>query len=282
MMKITKKNLALAFMAAATVFASCSKDDECAISNVPTQQEIEAKIVGKWKRTLENGKPVATNRSSILTYNSDGSSARSYYYYDAETKKSAWYAKSPMSYTLDGNQMCEKELVNGFYTDVSLYSEVLAISDNELNVLNTRRLFDGKEETVNQNRIYTRVTKDYSRDIIGMWRGVSSTGDTYGNSDHYWLYREDGTYSYFTKNEQGQWGTFDNILNEYVVDGDWLACHWVTTDGTDNCECWNIDKIEGDHMYWSAIREQDGKQITSTFELERVSFAPTGAVGDEL
>lgn len=187
-----------------------------------------------------------------------------------------------MSYTLNGNLMSEKELVDGFYNDVFLYSEILGINDKELNVLNTKRLFDGKEEVVNQNRIYTRVTKDYSRDIIGMWRGVSSTGDTYGNSDHYWLYREDGTYSYFTKNEQGQWGTFDNILNEYVVDGDWLACHWVTTDGTDNCECWNIDKIEGDHMYWSAIREQDGKQITSTFELERVYVDPTGVVDDIL
>lgn len=268
---MTNKSFTLAIMAMAMVFASCSKDGN---SEKPSQKEIETKIVGKWKRISENGKPVTTNRSSILTYYSDGTGTRSYYYHDASINKSAWYSKSPMSYSLNGNQLCEKELVSGFYTDASLYSEILAISDDEMNMLNTKRIYDGKEETVNQNRTYTRVTldKDYSKEILGLWRGIVSTNDTYGGSNIYLLYSEDGTYSYFTKNEDGQWGTFKNILNEYTVDGDWLAHHWVTTDSTDNCECWNISRIDATHMSWNAIREQNGKLIISTFELERANL----------
>ena len=57
--------LALAIMAVAMVFASCSKDNDDNPA-VPTQQEIETKIIGKWKRQTENGKPVPTNVSTYL------------------------------------------------------------------------------------------------------------------------------------------------------------------------------------------------------------------------
>ena len=97
--KQTNKILALAFMAVAMVLVSCSKDDD--INNVPSQQEIETKIIGKWKRQTENGKPVPTNVSTVLTFAKDGQSSHSFYYYDeankpsyGETTVNMWYHKA--------------------------------------------------------------------------------------------------------------------------------------------------------------------------------------------
>ena len=53
-MKIANKIIALALMAVAMVFGSCSKDDD--VNNVPSQKEIETKIIGKWKKMKQDGK----------------------------------------------------------------------------------------------------------------------------------------------------------------------------------------------------------------------------------
>lgn len=269
-MKTTNKFLALATMSVTMVFASCSKDNDDNPA-VPTQQEIETKIIGKWKRQIENGKPVPTNVSTVLTFAKDGQSSHSFYYYDEANKRGVMVAHSPFEFTITGNELRERELRTSYYSDVVFYADITAINDKELCLYNKKRTYDGKEEVTDDHRTYTRVTADYSKDIIGLWRGVDSENDLHGGSHHYWAYREDGTYTYFTQNEEGVWGAFDNTLNEYVVDGDWLATHWVK-DGVDNYESWNIDRIEGDRMYWSALRDNNGKQEKASFVLERANI----------
>lgn len=69
-MKIANKIIALALMAVAMVFGSCSKDDD--VNNVPSQKEIETKIIGKWKKMKQDGKDVATNQRTIWLFNIDG------------------------------------------------------------------------------------------------------------------------------------------------------------------------------------------------------------------
>lgn len=278
-MKITNKIIALALMAVAMVLASCSKDDD--VNNVPSQKEIETKIIGKWKRQTENGKPVPTNVSTVLTFAKDGQSSHSFYYYDEANKRGVMVAHSPFEFTITGNELRERELRTSYYSDVVFYADITAINDKELCLYNKKRTYDGKEEVTDDHRTYTRVTADYSKDIIGLWRGVDSENDLHGGSHHYWAYREDGTYTYFTQNEEGVWGAFDNTLNEYVVDGDWLATHWVK-DGVDNYESWNIDRIEGDRMYWSALRDNNGKLENASFVLERVKVDPTGGIIDNV
>lgn len=201
-MKSINKYLTLAIMA--VVFASCSKDNDDTV--VPTQQEIETKIIGKWKRQIENGKPVPTNVSTVLTFAKDGQSSHSFYYYDEANKRGVMVAHSPFEFTITGNELRERELRTSYYSDVVFYADITAINDKELCLYNKKRTYDGKEEVTDDHRTYTRVTADYSRDIIGLWRGVDSENDLHGGSHHYWAYREDGTYTYFTQNEEGVWG----------------------------------------------------------------------------
>lgn len=68
-MKTTNKILALVLMAVAMAFASCSKDDD--VNNVPSQQEIETKILGRWKNVTVDGVTVLTNDRNITYYGDD-------------------------------------------------------------------------------------------------------------------------------------------------------------------------------------------------------------------
>ena len=266
-------NKIFALSMAAMVFASCNDDD----LKVPSQQEIEAKIIGKWKCHSENGHPVPTNVSTVLTFAQDRKGTHSFYYYDEANKRGVMVAKTPFEYSFTGNEMCERELNNSYNHDVAFYADITSISDTEFAMYNKKRTYDGKTEITDIHRIYTRITADFSDDIIGLWRGVDSENDIHGGAHHYWAYRNDGTYTYFTQSEDGVWGAFDNTLNEYLVDGDWLATHWVK-DGVDYYESWNIDRIEGDRMYWSALRDNNGKMENASFVLERVKVDPTGGI----
>lgn len=65
MYKKTKKQIAWALLTAAmTIYSSCTNEGPV----LPTQQEIEQHIVGKWKRTMLDDKPLPTNEYAIKTY----------------------------------------------------------------------------------------------------------------------------------------------------------------------------------------------------------------------
>lgn len=111
------------------------------------------------------------------------------------------------------------------------------------------------------------VTTDYSKAILGMWEGVSMTGEkTYGDEEARILYQADGTYTYY-KNYAGIWFPSENVDNVYSIDKTSLVHRWCPEDGADYIsEWWNIDYIKLGKMRWTALRERtDGSSYATTF-----------------
>lgn len=272
-MKITNKILALAIMAVAMVFASCSKDDDND-PVVPTQQEIETKIIGKWKSTMDMGMhkgEVLTNGRVIHSYNADHTGFASH---SARTPEGySWDNKSPFSFSLKGNVLSEKP--EGEHIMERSF-KITAIGDNSMTCELSMPAMPDEEKMPASVMTFTKVTADYSNDIIGMWEGVEMTGyETYGGIEARIEYKADGTYTYYKKVD-GEWQPLADVIDEYNVDGDWLATRWQNN-GSDvmNYEWWDIDYIkqEGDDtiMKWSALREKEGgERFTTTFTWKKV------------
>ena len=237
--------------------------------NLPTQEEIETKIIGKWKETIKNGEDVLTNIRIV----------KSFYSNHAETQSSSryidgvyvWFNKAPFRYEVKGNELIE----SSEETSLMLASKITAIDDTELRNNAYKCITpECKELSVNINTTFQKVTADYSQDIIGMWEGVEMTGDeTYGDANHRIEYKADGTYVYYDK-DGDDWKLSEDVDNEYNVDGDWLASRWRPKAGEDfEYEWWDIVEIKDGTMKWSALREKGDKtRYTTTFTWKKVQL----------
>ena len=270
-MKKTNKILALAIGAVAMTFASCSSDEE--VSNVPSQQEIETKIIGKWKIVSGLGVETPTNNRFIETYEAGGNGFESSCIVHPETKELGWINKKAFLYTISGSYVVTKDNMEvkpegapesmPAPEPMENKQQIMSIDNSSMSV---SRL--NGEMQINLQK----VTADYSQDIIGMWEGVEMTGyETYGNAEARIEYKADGTYTYYTK-QGNYWVPSTNVDNEYNVDGDWLASRWRPEPGKNfNYEWWDIDYIKDGVMKWSALREkEDGTRFTTTFTWKKV------------
>ena len=257
--------LALTMCVAAVVTTSCKGNDP----EVPTQQEIETKIIGKWKSIQQNGKDNLTNERMTATFFDNGKEERSASRY-FEGVGYLWSNKNPYHYEIKGNSLTQKNLKDNMIH----YAKVLSINNNSLNYLTEKIITEkGEEIFPNDNIFFQKVTADYSQDIIGMWEGVEMTGDeTYGDANHRIEYKADGTYVYYDK-DGDDWKLSEDVDNEYNVDGDWLASRWRPQAGADyEYEWWDIVEIKDGTMKWSALREKEDKtRFTTTFTWKKVN-----------
>ena len=131
--------------------------------------------------------------------------------------------------------------------------------------------FDGAVVITEENVCrFTKVTTDYSADILGTWEGqVTSTQDTYGDGkEHRWEYEADGNFVYYVK-DGDDWVPSANTLNEYFVDGNLLCMRWIDND-VEYREWWEISIVDG-KMNWTALRlNPDGTTFTATFSMTKV------------
>ena len=264
-MKKTNKFFALALVAVTIVFASCSKDDNEPVG--PTQQEIEAKIVGKWKTIDVDGKDCLTNERSVTTYYSGGIFTTSVSTDFDFMQHHIWDNVERNIYTVSGVEM-EQIHSNGTITK----SQICTIQDEYFTEHVYKFIQNSQETELNKVFRNKKVTADYSQDIIGMWEGVEMAGpETYGNAEARIEYHADGTYTYYN-NVDGYWVPSADADNEYNVDGDWLATRWRPEAGADyNYEWWDIDEIKDGIMKWSALREkEDGTRFTTTFTWKKI------------
>lgn len=242
----------------ATISVACTKDD------TPSQKEIETHIIGKWKRVKSDGIETLTNGRVIETYESNGQGTISLSYYSTSILN--WQNQGKMSYSVSGNQLEIRGIDKSFYTISSIdENKCIKIVDKIINA-------GGTEFDRNIPMEFAKVKADFSKDIIGLWEGVAMTGyETYGNTDARIEYKADGSYVYYTKEDDG-WAVSKNADNEYNVDGDWLATRWRPEPGRDyNYEWWDIDEIKDGTMKWSALRKkEDGSLFNTTFTWKKV------------
>lgn len=94
--------LAATIGAAAVLTTACNGNNP----NVPSQKEIETKIIGKWKRVAINGDEELTNHRQICTYETDGKAV----YSESVFRGNHWVWSNHQegSYTIDGNTLSAK------------------------------------------------------------------------------------------------------------------------------------------------------------------------------
>ena len=263
--------------------ACTSNDDNPATPNGPSESVIKEKIVGKWKAVTQDGTERVTDKLYVMTFNADGTMTYSSSTFFQNLSKYTWRNKAPFTYSISGNVLTREgqedgELRKAFY-------EVTDINYQEMQMVFTSYVLDGQTFSRDMKIGYERVTADYSEDIIGMWEVTEMTGEeTYNDDNARLAFLADGTYRYYRKDDTGEWQLVSTRdVEEYFVDGDWLATRWQETGGEMNYEWWDIDEIKDGQMKWSALRErEDGTRFTTTFTWRKVSNLPalTIKVGD--
>ena len=271
--RMTKTFLASVMLAAtAGLITSCATEDNPGKPTGPSEAVVKEKIVGKWKLSEVNNRDQVTNGRMILTYNENATLAVSISYFNKETNSYIWRNKQPGIYSIDGNVIKNYLNQSGLYDATPHYIE--AISDEAMTM----------SSTSGGQTIYTRVAADYTSDIIGMWEVTEMTGEeTYNDDNARLAFLADGTYRYYRKDDTGEWQLVSTRdVEEYFVDGDWMATRWQETDGEMNYEWWDIDEIKDGQMKWSALRErEDGTRFTTTFTWRKVE-APAGVEAVDL
>ena len=247
--------------ATAGLMTSCATEDNPTTPSGPSEAVVKEKIVGKWKLSEINNRDQVTNGRMILTYNENATLAVSISYFNKETNSYIWRNKQPGIYSIDGNVIKNYLNQSGLYDATPHYIE--AISDEAMTM----------SSTSGGQTIYTRVAADYTSDIIGMWEVTEMTGEeTYNDDNARLAFLADGTYRYYRKDDTGEWQLVSTRdVEEYFVDGDWMATRWQEKGGEMNYEWWDIDEIKDGQMKWSALRErEDGTRFKTTFTWKKV------------
>ena len=252
--------------ATAGLTAACtSNDDNPATPSGLSESVIKEKIVGKWKGATQDGTELTTNGRTVLTFNADGTRTVSTSRFESNVNEYLFRNKQSGTYVIEGSQLKNYLDTNDGY-DVAIYN-IDVIDDSQL-AMTMQNLNPGRKS------VYKRVTADYSEDIIGLWEVTEMTGEeTYNDDNARLAFLADGTYKYYRKSNAGDWQLVSTReVEEYFVDGDWMATRWQETDGEMNYEWWDIDEIKDGQMKWSALRErEDGTRFTTTFTWKKVS-----------
>ena len=273
MRKIMNWMLAAIITCGASVFTSCTNDDNPAVE---PDLNVAEKIIGKWMVAERDGEPALTNDKDVFTFLSatKANNSTSRVSYDETVPK--WHAKEECDMTIDGNTVTL--LSHSSNIDKVITLNIKSIDDNNMSCnIKIVVMKDGEVyETIEGTRIYRRVTADYSADIIGMWEG-HSTGEEGSEFDdgenHRWEYMTDGTFNYFHKVD-GQWQISDDDYADYFVDGNLLCTRWKNegAGNEEHREWWEIESIEDGVMKWKALRQkEDGSTYTATFEMKTVN-----------
>ena len=264
--------LAAILMCGASVFTSCSSED----NPVTPDLNVAEKIQGKWIATEVNGKPVLTDSKQVLTYESPSKVLYSLSIY-AISDLNVWVDHCVGTLKLEGNTLSQSVELGDANILLNHQMTVVSIDANEMQLItNGETYVDGKlhRVTTDLKERKVRVTHDYSADIIGTWEGrLTSAEDVHSDGSlHRWEYRADGTYVYYRQDENGHWVDDVNTMAEYFVDGPLLCTRWKNV-GSDieNRESWEIASIQNGKMEWTALRQKaDGTTYTATFSMTRV------------
>ena len=267
--------IAAALICGASVFTSCTASDNPAQPAEPDLNVAE-KIIGKWMVAERDGETALTNEKTVVTFLSATKAYQSVSRVNYDETVPKWRAKEECDMTIDGNTVTL--LSHSSNIDKVFTLNIKSIDDNNMSC-NFKLVImkDGEVyNTVEDTRIYRRVTADYSADIIGMWEG-HSTGEEGSEFDdgenHRWEYMTDGSFNYFHKVD-GQWQISDDDYADYFVDGNLLCTRWKNegAGNEEHREWWEIESIENGVMKWKALRQkEDGTTYTATFEMTKVN-----------
>lgn len=267
-----KKNfcwmMAAILICGASVFTSCTDNDDN-----PTQPDLNVgeKIIGKWMVDELDGQKCPTNLKAVITFLSPTNAYGSLSDFYSES----WNNQTSADVVINGNNVTLTAFENEHTKHVT-ETVIYSITDKDMMLKSDWKVFVDGEQVINEvydKERYVRITNDYEKDIIGTWEGkVTSTEDEHTDGElHRWEYKADGTYVYYSK-ENDEWKAGTDVLADYFVDGILLCTRWKkTADSEELREWWEIESIQNGVMKWIALRmREDGSTYIATFEMTKV------------
>lgn len=261
------KKVFLALAATAMLFVGCSKDDDDGVDN------LNEKIIGKWKTTQVDGQDALTNSKVVLTFESPTKAFMSAAISTNPEIIMLWDAHEEVACAIDDDIVTLTQDLNE-HIKVVVTLKVTSISDSKMKAKFSQIVYvDGAEaHKIPERKIeYTKVNVDYTQQVVGKWECVEMTGDETYNDDNAQLdFKADGTYDYY-RLEDGEWTLVPRVLNEYNIDGNWFATRWQEAGTMMLYEWWDIESLSNNEMVWTGLRQKnDGTRFTTTYRWQKV------------
>ena len=260
---------AAALVVMSLLFVGCSKENG-------SGTQLAEKLMGRWIISATDDTPALTNAKMVYNY---VSASKAYL--------SASFSAAPERGTIWGSEMEADVVIRGSRVTVTYHPDenTTTVHDFSVRAISESEMFANAIITVTTNGVvilseqgsvrFNRVNEDYSEAILGLWEGqmVSPESAYDDGQEHRWLYKEDGTFVFYLKNDKGIWEAKDDEYCHYFVAGDLLCTRWKNAgEGTQEArEWWEITAIGEERMVWTALRERkDGTRYTAAFSMERI------------
>ena len=260
--------IAAILICGATLFTSCSNDDNPATPDL----NIPEKIIGKWIEVEIDGQPAPNRSNSAVTFVSPTKAYFSSSRPDYTETQLKWSAHREYDVKIEGNTVTltghpesEQELtVQEDFIITSITATEMVCKYRHTTIR------DGKVsgQPVEKNARLQKTDVDSREAVVGTWEGQTSEG-----LNVRWQINADGTYVYARKVGDGDWETMVDEFNEYFADGYLFCARWKNlADGKgEQRQWWEIESIRDGVMKWKGLsRNADGPTYAETAELRKV------------
>ena len=267
MKKISFWVLAAALISSASVFTACDNEKE-----LSADEQLTQKILGKWIPVQNNNAVVYTDQKTVTTFEKTASGIKAYTSVSTFTmpampgdtlsgteKPDEWKNRQEADVNIEDSKIIVTRAINDSIDLISKYY-VLENEASKMKLYASTKMTVGGREIVDgvleHSEVWEKIDVDYSKDVIGLWEGrVTSDKSKHDDGEpHRWEYMADGTYKYYSLNEDSIWYEVEAVFNMYFVDGNLLCTRWKNVGENENREWWEIESIDSDSMKWTAKR----------------------------
>lgn len=253
----------------AMVFSSCSNDDHDSVSD-----NLSEKIMGKWITADIDGKPALTNEKTVVTFLSATKATVSESKSDYAGPAVKWSPAREYEAQIDGNKVTLTGHPTEIITIINEYVVTSITADKMVCAYKHTVIRNDQVIKVTEMQLhFTKVTADYSEEILGLWECTELTGiETYNDANARLEFFADGTYKYWRKTDAGEWeAVTTREFQNYFEDGTLLATRWKNQGEDELREWWEVASISGNQMEWTALRgNDDGSTAPQSMKWVRV------------
>ncbi len=234
---------------------------------------LAEKILGKWIESEVDGQPALTIDKIVTTFVSATKAIYSSSRPDYTETQLKWSAHREYDVKISGNKVTLTGHPEGNPNIVLLEEFIItSVTDTEIECkYKHTTIRDGETEgiAIEKNIRLVKTDADYREAIIGTWEGQTSEG-LYVR----WEIKDDGTYVFSKKIDDGDWELMVDYFNEYFVDSYLFCARWknVSDDKGEQRQWWEIESIQDGVMKWKALNQDaDGSTYTITTEMTKIS-----------
>lgn len=219
-------------------------------------KDLQKNLLGTWYNYLSDGTYTDTDSRHLITYEADGTM---YYTPSINALKDLgiWEHHIKGSYTINGKVVEQQAAVAGKNILFTQQMNIKQVNDLKLeSITNSETFVDGESYRVVKNlkEIKNRETTEERGDIVGTWKARLIYG-TFENlekrKEYLFEFKDDGTFTIYRQNEQGEWVAEDRILNEYFVEANMVYTRWKNADSDEmKYKGWEQLSSYADEMDW--------------------------------